>query len=228
VLAPPAAAGDGITSLPTDERAIALTFDLHTLDPAPRAEGLETLAILRSSGVSCTFFLTGRTLLARPALAGRLAADGHEVANHGFSHAWVNPGDEREDRLLGELGRTQDLLAAGGVGATTRLWRAPYGNVTPQHMAWARAGLGLTHVGWTLDLLDWESDRKSSRFLDARALLARFVRLLDGDRARGAVVLCHLETSREGEFLHQVLPAMIGEARARGYRFVRVSELAPR
>jgi peptidoglycan-N-acetylglucosamine deacetylase len=228
VLAPPAAAGDGITSLSTDERAIALTFDLHTLDPAPRAEGLETLAILRSSVVRCTFFLTGRTLLARPALAGQLADDGHEVANHGFSHAWVNPGDEREDRLLDELGRTQELLAAAGAGATTRLWRAPYGNVTAQHMGWARAGLGLTHVGWTLDLLDWESDRKSPRYLDARGLLARFVQLLDGDRARGAVVLCHLETAREGELLHQVLPDMIAEARTRGYRFVRVSELAPR
>jgi peptidoglycan-N-acetylglucosamine deacetylase len=187
---------------------------------------VETLAILRANGVRCTFFLTGRTLLARPGLAGVLAADGHEIANHGFSHAWVHPRDEREERLLGELSRTQDLLAAAGGASVAPLWRAPYGNVTPQHTQWARARLGLTHVGWTLDMLDWEADGGSARYLDARGLLGRFLGLLESGEGRGAVVLCHLETARPGDYLHEVLANMIAQARARGFRFVRVSDLA--
>lgn len=218
-------AAQGLDRLPGNEKVIALTFDEHVEEGVAKRGASETLAILRRNDIRCTFFFTGQAILARPDLVRRIVSDGHEIGNHTFSHAWVLPRDEKEDRLLGELARTQELLRGRAGAAAVPLWRAPYGNVAAQQATWARK-IGLAHVGWTLDLLDWESDPRSPRYLTADGMLARFVALLDSRESRGAIVLGHLETARADEHLHSVLQRMIGEARRRGFRFVRVSERA--
>ncbi|WP_323379919.1 polysaccharide deacetylase family protein, partial [Streptomyces alkaliphilus] len=63
-------------------RRIALTFDdgPHP-DWTPRI-----LEILRRHGAPATFFVIGENVRAHPDLLRRVAADGHLIANHSWSH----------------------------------------------------------------------------------------------------------------------------------------------
>ena len=67
-----------VTSVATCERHVALTID----DGPHAATTPELLRVLRRHGARATFFLIGERALRHPDLVGRIAADGHEVANH--------------------------------------------------------------------------------------------------------------------------------------------------
>ncbi|MEV8609163.1 polysaccharide deacetylase family protein [Amycolatopsis sp. NPDC051373] len=92
----------------TSQKVVALTFD-DGPDPAGVTPVLATLA---SRGVTATFFLIGRELEAQPELGRELAAAGHELGNHTYSHermVLVTPGYvaseiERTDALIGRTG----------------------------------------------------------------------------------------------------------------------------
>ena len=87
----------------TTERAVALSFDDG---PHPRCTPA-MLEVLERYRVPATFFLIGRNVEKHPALARRIAQNGHEIGNHTFSHR-ILPllGDEearREIRVAGEI-----------------------------------------------------------------------------------------------------------------------------
>ena len=61
---------------------VALTFDDGPNDPwTPRV-----LEVLARHSVPATFFLIGRFVLERPELAEQIAAGGHVIGNHTFTH----------------------------------------------------------------------------------------------------------------------------------------------
>jgi peptidoglycan/xylan/chitin deacetylase (PgdA/CDA1 family) len=102
------------------EPIVALTFD-----DGPRDALVDSLiGVLGDRGARATFFLTGRELAEAPAAGARLAAAGHELANHTYSHrrmVLVSPATVRE-----EVERTDSLLRAAGQRGP--IWfRPPYG-----------------------------------------------------------------------------------------------------
>ena len=107
----------------TGRRAVALTFDDG---PDPRFTPA-VLDVLASRGATATFFVVGVGVRAHPDLVRRMAAEGHEVANHTLGH-------ERLDRLDLEGVRAQLYGGAAaidaldlGPAARPRLVRPPYG-----------------------------------------------------------------------------------------------------
>ena len=60
---------------------VALTFDDGPGEDTPRI-----LEILQEAGVRATFFLCGANVERHPELARRVAAEGHEIGNHTYSH----------------------------------------------------------------------------------------------------------------------------------------------
>src|SRR5208283_2960396 len=44
------------------------------------------LELLRQLGLTATFFITGWSVEAHPAMAEAIARDGHEIGHHGFHH----------------------------------------------------------------------------------------------------------------------------------------------
>ncbi len=220
----PAAYGQSYASrLPTGERVIALTFDDHFEPGVEKYGAREILDILGRNGIKCTFFVTGALVAENPDLIKEIVNRGHEIGNHTYSHAYVMPASDTRERLTAELAKTDSLLEALCGASVVPFWRAPYGNVNKKLIAWAEE-LGLAHVGWTFDTLDWEFNTSSKNYLDPPKLLARYVRFLSSDQAVGAIVLCHLETQRKKDHLFTVLQAMIEETWKRGFRFVKVSE----
>jgi peptidoglycan-N-acetylglucosamine deacetylase len=133
-------AGPLLASVSVDLDPLACYYRIHALGPMPAAGGLADVVIRRSvprfleifarHGVRATFFVVGADLAGgtRPAQAARalvreIAAAGHEVANHSFSHPYdlarLPEADVRE-----EIRRADGEIAAA---AGTRLegFRAP-------------------------------------------------------------------------------------------------------
>ncbi|MEU8301530.1 glycosyltransferase [Micromonospora sp. NPDC048909] len=199
------------TSYRMPPRTIALTFD-DGPDPVwtPRV-----LDVLHRYGARATFFTVGSQVARHPHLTGRIAAEGHELGVHTFSHpdATVLPGWQR--RL--EYTQTQKAIM-NTAGVRTNLLRFPYSSTADaiDDGAWSviqEAGrLGyLTAVNDT-DSRDW-----------ARPGVDAIVRNMTPADGQGAVVLLHDaggDRAQTVAALKRFIPAMA----ARGYEFTTVSD----
>src|SRR5215470_14971361 len=65
----------------TDTSSVALTFDDGPSEDTPRI-----LEALRTHNVRAAFFMLGRQVEQFPDIARGVAADGHEIGNHSYSH----------------------------------------------------------------------------------------------------------------------------------------------
>jgi len=182
---------------------VALTFD-DGPDPAytPRI-----LAILRRYGVRATFFLVGERAEREPDLVRRIVADGHEIANHSWTHPDIDQIGWRA--ALDEIGRTRRDLARA-TGQACRLFRPPKGKLCLGSTvgAWLSRS---TVVMWNVDLKDFQAS-------SAGEILSplRWRPLVAGD-----VVLYH----GHNEAAIAALPAIIEHAMGRRLDCVLVSRL---
>ncbi|PYR93355.1 MAG: polysaccharide deacetylase family protein [Acidobacteria bacterium] len=91
------------------------------------------LALFEDAGIKATFFILGWVAERHPALVGRVAALGHEIASHGYGHRLVydlTPRTFRED-----IRRSKGALESMA-GRPVRGYRAPSYSITP-HSLWA-------------------------------------------------------------------------------------------
>ena len=82
------------------------------------------LALLRDLDLRATFFLTGWSADAHPAMAEAILAGGHEIGHHGYHHFMPEPGEmaRMEEELEQGFDALQRRLGVVPVG-----YRAPYG-----------------------------------------------------------------------------------------------------
>ncbi len=192
---------------------VALTFDAEhpdrPTDPGTTAAILDHLAEL---AVPATFFVQGRWVEAEPAIAARIARDGHLIGSHSHHHARMT--------MLTRTGLRRDVRAAEAVirditGVDPRPWfRCPFGaGADSARVIDALAALGYRDVGWNVDGRDWAGG-------SAPALERRVVRatLAHGD---GAVVLLHGWPT----ITARALPAIVRALRGAGAVLVRVDAL---
>lgn len=185
------------------QRRVALTFDdgPSTLTPA-------FLDVLRAKGVKGTFFMIGQQVAPNAAVVRRMLAEGHELADHTWSHANVSGG--------GSAASSQIQSTANAIQTATGFrpcsFRAPGGAVSSALTSLAR-GIGFTTVQWDVDPLDWQTP-------GAGAIYSRIV----GRARSGSIVLMHDGGGPRTQTL-AALPRVIDTLRARGYAFVTVSEL---
>lgn len=112
--------GDIVASVPCTAPVVALT-----LDDGPTPDGTERLLeLLARHGVRVTFFVTGAALERFPDAGRRIAAAGHQLGNHGYSHSRMllkSPSFIRD-----EVESTDARIRAAGFGGEI-LFRPPYG-----------------------------------------------------------------------------------------------------
>lgn len=148
----PAAASlpDFVTHGPRDKPAIALTFhgsgDVALLD--------QLLAVAADHKAVLTIFAVGRWLDANPAVARRILAAGHELANHTYTHP--NLGQVSAQAARTEVGQCADALRrhAGTAGR----WFRPSGIPVPTATITAAAAAEgyPTIVGYDVDPHDYQ------------------------------------------------------------------------
>jgi len=150
----------------------------------------------------------GSRVRGREELLRRTLREGHEVGSHAEHHERLG-GRPLEAYL--QLVRTNAALRAA-VGRAPRVFRAPYGDVSPGVGRAARAA-GLTTVGWDVDPRDYETPGADAIY----ARLAEAVR-------PGSIVLLH-DDRRALEQTVVATERILATLAKRGLRAVAVSEL---
>jgi peptidoglycan-N-acetylglucosamine deacetylase len=193
---------------------VALTFDAEHPDRSwcPPGAAERILDVLAFAGIPATFFVQGRWAEAYPATARRIADEGHLVGNHSHHHA--------RSPLFSDRGLREDVDAARDAivqttGRDPRPWfRCPFGDGAddPRVLA-VIAAAGYRHVGWHVEVEDWEPARTPEAIAaDAVAGIRQH-----GD---GAVLLLHTWPGGTVEALPLVLKDL-----HEGTRFVTVDAL---
>jgi peptidoglycan/xylan/chitin deacetylase (PgdA/CDA1 family) len=139
-----------IVSRGTGERAeIALSFD-----DGPGRWTAEIAHALERHGCRATFFLRGLAVEERPGTVAALAAAGHELGNHLWSHS--DSTTLSRDELQAELERTADAVERAG-GRRPELVRPPYFK-GPEQVADAASGCGVRAVVQrSIAVSDWKA-----------------------------------------------------------------------
>src|SRR4051794_910680 len=99
---------------------VALTFDdgpHTTLTP-------KLLDLLAARHIKATFFVLGECVEQNPQILQRAAKEGHEIANHSWSHPQLNRLSDEAARS--QLKRTDDLIRSL-IGVRPTHFRPPYG-----------------------------------------------------------------------------------------------------
>jgi peptidoglycan/xylan/chitin deacetylase (PgdA/CDA1 family) len=145
---PPVAGALGIPRrLDGPRAAVAVTFD-DGPHPMGTPAVLETLA---RAEAFATFFLVGEQVERWPALAARIAAEGHAVGVHGHRHRNLLRLTPRA--LDADLERAVHVIAAA-CGRRPTLYRPPYGIFSPAGLALVRRR-GWTPLLWSRWGRDW-------------------------------------------------------------------------
>lgn len=195
--------GHLVDRVETNEKIVALT-----LDDGPSDRAGEVLDILAAADIPATFYLNGRDLAARPELGRAIAAAGHEIGNHTYSHrrmVLVSP-----ETVADEVERTDtEIRRTGYQGKIT--FRPPYGKklwTLPDYLA---------HHGRTTVTWDVEPESGNSSTEDIVAATVEAVR-------PGSIILLHTMYG-SGAASRAAIGPIVAQLRADGYRFVTVSEL---
>jgi peptidoglycan/xylan/chitin deacetylase (PgdA/CDA1 family) len=137
------------TRLTTGDAYVALTFDDG---PDPRWTP-EVLAQLREYRVKATFCVVGEMVEAFPELVRQIAADGHTLCNHSWSHD-IGLGSRPRPEIRKDLQRTNNAIRRAAPGVRISYYRQPGGAWTRNVVAVA-AELGMSSLHWAVDPQDW-------------------------------------------------------------------------
>ncbi|MFD3706882.1 polysaccharide deacetylase family protein [Nocardia sp. NPDC058658] len=189
----------------TDEKVVALTFD-----DGPTARTPEVLRMLEAAQVPATFYLIGDNLATHPEYGAAIVAAGHELGNHSYTHrrmVLISGDTVRE-----EIERTDaEIRRAGFQGPIT--FRPPYGK-----KLWSLPHYLAEHDRTTVT---WDVEPDSAGGASRETIVRDAI-----DQTRpGSIILLHVMQGGESA---AAVPEIVDGLRAKGYRFVTVSELLAR
>jgi peptidoglycan-N-acetylglucosamine deacetylase len=173
--------------------------------PDPRTTP-EILDVLRRFGATATFFVIGEKASRHPELLGRIAAEGHQIANHSTHHPvgtfWCLPPGRVED----EIRETSRIIEAG-TGHVPAWIRPPVGHQNPfLHPIAARHDLGV--VTWSAS--GWDG---------IRVPLERAVDRIARKTTAGSILVVHegYEPRARGYAPAALVQRILEHAERRGY-----------
>lgn len=174
------------------------------------------LDILKARGLHAMFFIVGSEAERYPEIVERIAAEGHEIGNHSYTHANLAKAPEALIRL--ELNANQRLIESI-VGRSTALFRPPYNadsrpsNINELPPIEVAQSLGYMTVLENIDPRDWQEPTPEE-------LLQR----VKEARAGGNILLLH-DGGGDRSTTVEALPAILDYLQERGDRIVKISEL---
>lgn len=195
------AVGLSLLARASEAKRVALTFD-----DGPQPFFVEAaLPILEQYNARATFFYIGRSMARWPHLAPQVAAAGHEIENHSYSHSsltHLTPAQVRREILA------TNALIVHQTGQAPRYFRPPYAFFSGQTRR-AIQSTGMEMALWTVDPRDWATE-------DASLIVQRVLhRVRDG-----SVVLLH-----ERPQTVRALPDLLKGLQKAGYKMVTLREL---
>jgi len=190
--------GDLVSSVQTDKRIIALTFD-----DGPWADKYtnEVINVLDELDVKGTFFLNGKDIEKKFSSAQRLVKAGHDIGNHSYSHKrMVLMG-------IGEVKREVDTTSKliRDIGYTGEIYfRPPHGKklfTLPYYLK--REGITYRHV-----------------MVSPEAIADHVV----SNAKSGSIILLHVLGSNN-QISRDAIPLIVNALKEDGFQFITLSNL---
>ena len=157
-------------------------------------------------------FVTGKFAERYPQGVKQAAKDGHEIANHTYSHS--DAVKMTDQKLREELARTETILYDLTGRSTKPYWRPPRGSRNNRVLNVA-ASEGYRSIYWSLDSHDSVGQPKTADFIFDRVTNTPDVEL------DGSIVLMHFGSEASA----QALPRILDRLKEMGLRVVTISEL---
>jgi peptidoglycan/xylan/chitin deacetylase (PgdA/CDA1 family) len=199
-------------TLPLDDHEVVLTFD----DGPWPATTPKVLAALARECVHATFFLIGKPASEHPALVRRIAAEGHTIGHHTWTHRslmQINPGETTEEI---DHGISAVEMALHGVATTTPstpFFRFPGFETTPATLDLLQSR-GIVVFGADLWASDWNPMTPQQ---ELKLLIERL------NVARKGIILLHDPKAQTAA----MLPAFLRHLRDNHYRVVHLVPAKP-
>jgi peptidoglycan/xylan/chitin deacetylase (PgdA/CDA1 family) len=171
---------------------VMLSFD----DYGSEAQVDELLTILNRESLKAMFFLQGDWAIKNPAMVAKVAAAGHVIGNHTYSHPDLLSLTDEEVR--------QEI----STGVASSWLRPPRGRYNARIRRIA-ADLGYRICYWTIDSDDWQGVPGD---VITRKVLAEV--------HPGAVILFHIHADET----RRVLPSLISAIREKGYQLASLND----
>jgi len=173
------------------EKVIYLTFD------AGYENGYTSsiLDSLKKHKVHVTFFLVGNYIITSPDLVQRMVEEGHNVANHTFSHPNMSCISSTE-AFRKELEDLEAVFKDATGQEMTKYYRPPQGKYSKENLKMAKE-LGYKTFFWSLAYVDWYNDKQPTKEAAFKKLLGRI--------HPGAIVLLHSTSKTNSEILDELL-----------------------
>ena len=182
---------------------VAMTFDDG---PHPKFTP-KLLDFLKERGIKATFFVIGKNVTEFPDIAKRIVDEGHEIANHSWTHPQLTK--LSPSAFAAEIAQTNEAIEkATGVRPVTM--RPPYGAINANLTKRLNEEYGLSVILWSVDPLDWKirkSDHVSSHIIK--------------NAAPGGIILAHDIHASTVDAMPESFDALL----AKGSKFATVSEL---
>lgn len=187
------------------EKVVYLTFDAGY----ENGNVERILNTLRETKTPAAFFVLEHFVSHNTDLAVRMNEEGHLVCNHTATHK--NLSKASKERIAAELNRLEEVCTQNGV-RTAPFFRPPEGCFSEDMLRHVRS-LGYKTVFWSFAYADWDNDKQPSEETALRCILDNV--------HNGAVLLLHPTSATNAA----VLPRVIEELQAQGYRFGTLNEL---
>lgn len=191
-----------IYNVETKEKKVALTINC-----AWNADDMDTiLETLNKNDIKITFFMVGNWIEKYTDVAKKIYENGHELANHSYSHPHVNK--LSKDENIEQIKKCSELIKQI-TGKPSTLYRGPYGEYNNSIIE-ATKEMKHKAIQWSIDTLDYKA-------LTGEQMWERIKPNLEN----GSIILMHNGTENTALSLNMI----IQNIQLEGYEIVPVSEL---
>lgn len=198
-------AGSIIWDIQTEEKVVVLTFD-----DGPHPKYTEPiLNLLEQYDAKSTFFIVGQQAEKNPEIILRMYEDGHELANHTYSHPYTNSVSD----ILEEIEQTNEVIFSI-TGFSPYLFRPVEGYYTDAMVdAVVKEGYKIVMWSWHQDTEDWKNPGVNS-------IVSK---VLNGIQ-EGNVILFHDGGGNRQQTV-KALEKILPELKKQGFKFITISQL---
>ncbi len=199
-----------ITMVKTSQKAVALTFD-DGPDPERTPAVLDSL---RKYNAHASFFVVGNRVEKQPQMLQKIAAEGHEIANHSYSHSYSAFTSNKPEIFKEEIDKTTSLIEK--ITSQKPLLFRPPGGYLSDNLVNLIKTEQLTIAYWT-----WQQDSKDWKVGTSGAAIASHI---IKNIQPGQIILLH-DGANNGLETAKAVDILLDKLTKEGYQFVTMSEL---
>ncbi|KPV58560.1 polysaccharide deacetylase [Paenibacillus sp. A3] len=193
----------------TTQKELYLTFD----NGYENGYTARVLDVLKEKKVPAIFFVTGHYIKDQPELLRRMAAEGHLIGNHSWSHPDMT--QISSGKIKDELEKVKADAAQITGRQTMTYLRPPRGIFNDRSLAVSKE-LGYTSVFWSVAYKDWDTRAQKGADYAYNQVMAQL--------HPGAVILLHTVSKDNADALGRIIDG----ARQQGYEFKSLDQLTVR